>query len=486
MSRYHTPRDELSALSLASLQHHGDNALSSLRALTETPRSGSGRDAVFFDVLGFRVVHFSGALSPWLGAGSAFLLFVALAFGMLGGAFRGNAFVYSLLLVPAVIAASMVVALGVDLALRVLGALPAPWVAHPEPTLAVCVLIAAGAITGLAAAAGPERSVALWAAIWTWFCLGAGAAIAALPGTSFLFLAPALTAGIFGLPWFLLRRGSAVWSLLAGLMPVLVVSVLWLPKLSLLYAAVGFVSVPIFCLPFVLPALSLAPLLSSPPGSLRRALLFSIAVLVPAGVATAAYVPRASKDHPARLSLGFHQDLDTSTARYLADVTWAPLPAALAGAGMQFVPADPRPWAGVGRALGAPAPKLELPAPELEVTHRETGPRGERRLRGRLRSPRGAPLVRLELSSMVKLRIGGVKASPRFESPSYAYTFVLPDSNGVELDLEIDTAASVSGLLVDHSYGLPKGREVLGPLRGDAAVPFHFGDATIVSRGMDF
>jgi hypothetical protein len=121
----------------------------------------------------------------------------------------------------------------------------------------VCVLIAAGAITGLAEVAGPERSAALWAAIWTWFGLGAGAAIAMLPGASFLLLAPALTAAVFGLPWFAVRRGNALWSLLAALVPVLVTSVLWLPKLSLLYTAVGLVSVPGFCLAFALPALTL-------------------------------------------------------------------------------------------------------------------------------------------------------------------------------------------------------------------------------------
>ena len=487
MSRYHTPGDELSALSLGSLQHHGDNALSALRALTETGKSRrAGQDAVFFDLLGYRVVRYKDALSPWLGGAAAFLLLLGLTIGGLRGAFRASAFLVSLALLPVMLAACTAVAFGAELALRALGALPSSWVAHPEPTLALCVVIAAGAITGLAAAAGPERAVGLWGAVWTWFCLGAAVAVAKLPGTSFLLLVPALTAGVFGLPWFAVRRGSALWSSLATLVPVLVTSVLWLPKLSMLYTAVGFASLPAHCLAFALPALSLAPLLSTPRSSLSRALLISAAILVPAGIATAVLVPRTSLKAPARLSLAFHQDLDTGTARYLADVTWAPLPPAFAGSGFQFMPADPRPWAMVARAYAAPAPKLELPGPEFEVTSRETGARGERRLRGRLRSLRGAPLVRLELSGQVRLRVHGVKASPGFQAPALVSTFVLADPSGIEIELEIDSAEKVTALIVDHSYSLPADASTLNRLRNETSVPFHFGDATVLSRSTVF
>jgi hypothetical protein len=485
MSRYHTPRDELAALDLKSLQHHGDNALSSLRALSETSGGHSEHDAVFFDVLGWRLIWWKASLSPWLAGGAAFLLLLALAVGVLRGAFRANAFLLSLLLLPAALAAVAVVALGLELALRALGALPSAWVAHPEPTLAACAVLAVGAVTGLAAVAGPERAAALWAAIWTWFCAGAGAAVAKLPGASFLLLVPALGSGLFGLLWFAFPRASALWSSLAALAPVLATALLWLPKLSLLYAAVGFASLPAFCLAFTLPALVLAPLLATPAGSLRRAVLISAAILIPACAATARLVPRASPDNPARLSLAFHEDLDTGAARYLADVSWAPLPPAFAGAA-QFVAADPRPWTAVSRAVATPAPKLELLAPEFAVTGSEPFARGARRVRGQLRSPRGAPMIRLELSSPVKLKIGGVKSSARFESRSYASTFILDDPRGVELELEIQTAEKVSALIVDHSYGLPAEAREFGRLRGDTAVPFHFGDATVVSKGALF
>jgi hypothetical protein len=486
MGRYHTPRDELSALDLRSLQHNGDNALSSVRALTELSQNHTNHDAVFFDVLGWRVIWWKDALSPWLAGGAAFLLLLALAVGVLRGAFRGDAFLLSLLLVPAVLAAAAVVGLVLEVGLRAFGALPSAWVAHPEPALAACVVIAAGAVTALAAAAGPERAAALWGAIWAWFCVGAGAAVAKLPGASFLLLVPVLAAALFGLLWFAFPRNSALWSSLAALAPILATAVLWLPKVSLLYTAVGFVSLPALCLTFALPALSLAPLLATPTGSLRRSLLVTAVILVPAGAVTALFVPRTSRDNPARLSLAFHQDTDTGTARYLADVSWAPLPEAFAAAGVQFAAADPRPWTGVGRAVAAPAPKLELPAPEFDVTERETGARGERRLRGRLRSPRGAPMIRLVLSSKVELKVGGVKASQRFESPSYASTFIVSDPGGVELELRVQTAEKVSALIVDHSYGLPAAAQKLGLLRNDTAVPFHFGDATVVSRGTIF
>jgi hypothetical protein len=486
MGRYHTPRDELSALDLRSLQHHGDNALSSIRALTEISRGHKGHDAVFFDVLGWRVIWWKEALSPWLAGSAAFMLLLALAVGVLRGAFRADAFLLSLLLVPALLAAAAVVGVGLEIALRAFGALPSPWVAHPEPTLAVCLVIVAGTVTALAAAAGPERATALWGAIWSWLCVGAGAAVAKLPGASFLLLVPVLSAALFGLLWFAFPRKNALWSSLAALAPILAAAVLWLPKLSLLYTAVGFASLPALCLAFALPALSLAPLLATPTGLLRRALLITAGILVPAGAVTALFVPRTSGENPARLSLAFHQDVDTGTARYLADVSWAPLPEGFASAGVQFAAADPRPWTGVTRAVATPAPKLELTAPEYDVTERETGAGGERRLRGRLRSPRGAPMIRLVVSGKVELKVGGVRASPRFESPSYASTFIVSDPTGVELELRIPSAEKVSALIVDHSYGLPAAAQKLGLLRGNAAVPFHFGDATIVSRKMVF
>ena len=95
-------------------------------------------------------------------------------------------------------------------------------------------------------------------------------------------------------------------------------------------------------------------------------------------------------------------------------------------------------------------------------------------------------MIRLELSGPVKLKVGGVKSSARFESRAYASTFILADRNGVELELELETDQKVSALIVDHSYGLPAEAREIARLRGDSAVPFHFGDATIVSRGALF
>jgi hypothetical protein len=126
---------------------------------------------------------------------------------------------------------------------------------------------------------------------------------------------------------------------------------------------------------------------------------------------------------------------------------------------------------------------LELTAPELTITGSESAPNGRRILRGRLRSPRGAPMVRLHLASAAEVRVQGVRASSRFEAPYYTHTFMLTDPIGLELEISLEQAA-VSGLLVDHSFDLPPPAAKLAGLRSDGAVPFHFGDATIVSRGV--
>ena len=65
--RYHTPLDDLAHLDRGSLQHHGENALAAVRALSDadlaSPPPGRG---AFFDLLGRCVVSWPRGWSPWL------------------------------------------------------------------------------------------------------------------------------------------------------------------------------------------------------------------------------------------------------------------------------------------------------------------------------------------------------------------------------------------------------------------------------------
>ncbi len=482
--RYHTPYDEPKELALSSLQHQGDNALSALRSLTEAPDTSAGEDAIFFDVASSAVIAWKGSRSLWLAVGAAFSLLLGLAVATLRGSIRAGTLIKALCLVPGALGLCALTALGLELVLRAFGGLPAPWIAYPVPTVAACALLAIGSLALLASLLGPEGAPALWGASFVWFAGGAVLATRTLPGTSFLLIVPALTAGLCGAVWLTLGRSRPLLAACAGLLPIAATALSWAPALSLLYTAIGLVSLPAFALAFAVPLLSLAPLFASIRRSWLRALPLTTPVMVAAAAALTLILPRSSREVPQWLSLAFHQDTDTRSARYLADESFGALPPAFQRSGLDFTPAEPRPWRGSwkGRARAAPAAPLELAPPEFAVTSTENSAAG-RVVRGRLRSPRGAPLVEIEVPSPFSVRVHGVKATPRFVPPAYVYTFVIDDPNGVELTLDL-TTLPVDALLIDHSFGLPEQGRSLAGLRSPSEVPFHFGDVTLVSRGV--
>jgi hypothetical protein len=64
---YHTPHDNLARVSLRTLQHHGDNALASVRALGNGDvRHGTDQNAVWFDVLAFFVISWRVHFTVWI------------------------------------------------------------------------------------------------------------------------------------------------------------------------------------------------------------------------------------------------------------------------------------------------------------------------------------------------------------------------------------------------------------------------------------
>jgi hypothetical protein len=60
LEHYHTPQDDLAHLDRRSLQHHGDQALALTRELARADLEHlEGGDAIYFDVLGLRIVSWS-------------------------------------------------------------------------------------------------------------------------------------------------------------------------------------------------------------------------------------------------------------------------------------------------------------------------------------------------------------------------------------------------------------------------------------------
>ena len=200
VTHYHTPLDDFAHVSLGSLQHHGENALAMVRALVgadlENPPAG---DEVYFDLVSLAVVHWPAGWTPGLALIALALVLFASARFRRGIQLRAGEVAWGVFGWLAIVLASALSTFAVPKALVALGALPFSWVAHPEPTL-LAIWVPPLAV-GLGLAPLVERragEAGLWVGAWV-VVASIGVALAlSFPGTSYLFVAPALLAGACG------------------------------------------------------------------------------------------------------------------------------------------------------------------------------------------------------------------------------------------------------------------------------------------------
>ena len=484
-ARYHTADDSVENLSPATLQHHGDNALAAVRSLS----TGSwfleqGSDAVFFDVLGFGVVRWPKGWTLVL-AIVALVLVAAAALRRRDGVGRGVLF--GLLGFLGGVALAALLAVGLSMAIR--GATPGLWVQGPQPEIAAFWLLALAVVLALAAAVSRRAgSAGLWAGVWIgWAVLGVVLAIVA-PGISYLFLVPALIAGILGL--IIRSGGSAV-----SLVPAGVAALLWMPILLPLYdglgkqalVAIGVLAAALFT--------SLAPLVPGS-GRLGRRLLPAAAfvlALVLAGVAfaTAPY----SEETPQAVSIQHFQEAGVAGARWQVR-TNRPFPAALRKAAEFGDKAETAyPWGPpFFRAFQAPAPPLDVPAPQVSVLEDSAAAGGKRRLRLLLTSNRQAPIAGILIPTAANLesaRVEGqevpLKGSHKTGPMKWDWTEISMGTmrpEGVEMEVVLGAAQPLDWYVYDQSPGLPPGGEALVQARPASAATFQDGDTTLVARKM--
>jgi hypothetical protein len=112
-----------------------------------------------------------------------------------------------------------------------------------------------------------------------------------------------------------------------------------------------------------------------------------------------------------------------------------------------------------GVRWGADAPVLELSAPELTVISERRDGRDEwRQVDVRLRSLRGAPILRLDATATVPLHLVGVEGRPVETGGNgaevYFAAFAVP-AEGITVTLEVAGRWPIEATLSDQSYGLP-------------------------------
>lgn len=483
--RYHTPLDSLASSSPASLQHMGESAFELARTLAgaELDRPAKG-PAVFFDVLSFGVVRWPGAATLPLAVLA--LLAVGLACRKTwsaGAASLGGSLMALLGALFAIVAAAGIGLVFVN-AEKIAGGLAVAWPAETGALLlslgAFAAFVVLGILSGLARSARPAG---VWTGVWlAWAILGVATAVM-VPGASYLFVLPALVAGLAG--WL----GGPGRLRLAALLALAVVGILWAPLALIFFAGLGTPGLAVIAAVFGLIAMPLAPLHADA----RRPALWVGAIALVAVVA-AFLVPattRASAAAPLRVTLSYHLDSDAGAGRWILAGDLAPgrpLPPTLAAAA-PFTVGQPFPWSfAQAKAAVAPAPPLPLVVPTIEVLSDEPRPDG-RHLSLRLVSPRGAPSITLHLPVAANIRSARmadaeIPQTKEGKIPTrgdwFTFQCLSTPPEGIVLDLVAGSSGPIDGYLVDRSLGLPPAARALVAARPAEMIPD--GDAIVVSR----
>jgi hypothetical protein len=479
---YHTADDGVANLSAASLQHHGDNALAAVRALSKGSwLAMSSSNSVFFDVLGFGVVR-------WPQSWTIVLAVLALVLVVLAAMRRrdqapdwGRGTLSGLLALFGAILVTALLAVGLSLALR--GATPGLWVHLPQPEISSFTLLALAVTLGLAAAISRRAGAAgLWAGIWIgWAVLGVVAAVT-LPGISYLFLVPALVAGILGL---VLRSGGPA----VTLIPAAVAALLWMPLLLPLYDGLGKQALVGIAVLAAVLFTTLAPLVPGSGRAGQRWLPAAALVLALLAAGGAFATPPYSEGTPQLVGIQHYQEAGSTEARWVVRGSRS-LPPSMRQAAQFGAQTEPvYPWAPAYRAFQAPAPRLDVPAPQVTVLE-DSSAGGKRRLRLLLVSNRGAaaagllvpPGARLESARVEGQKVpleGSHKNAPNpQEWTELAMATLKPE--GVEMEVVLGATQPLEWYLYDQSFGLPPGGEALVKARPATAVTFQDGDTTLI------
>ncbi len=475
-ARYHTPRDCLANLSRASLQHHGDNALALVRALAGEDLSATpAGDAVFFDLAGLTVLWWPKGLSPVLALLGLALVRVAAV--RRGGRPLPRVKVLLPFLAPllGLLAGALVWQI-----LRLAGAFPVSFIAHPVPAiLAVSAAALAAALPVLAVEARWTGSPAeSWERIWTSSALLGLVLAVAVPELSFLLVVPTLAAGLCRL---VLPEQASAWVPFALLGLLLLAIALRMPE------ALGPAGLPLVALGLGLTLASLP--VRTTPGATRRPVALLAGLCVAASVA-ALLAPASTSRDPEHGSMIAVEEEGAAGATLIIRPESGRLPESVTQAARFERQTMALPWARPALAFVAPLPPLGLPHPILERLGEEAVPDGGRRLTLRLSSLRGAPEIGLAFVGAVpagSIRVQGQPLAPPYlrgrssDNGISLVSFEAAPPEGVTVELTL-SADRLDAFVLDRSPGLPESARAVAAKRPLDLSPANGGDATVLYR----
>lgn len=458
INRYHTPLDNLAGIDQNSMQHQGSYALALTQRLgNQDLTQTKERNAVYFDLFGRFLVHYSSAwvIPLTLVVSALFLALLVVGLRKQKLSVRGIAVGFGSLFVSVLVASLFGWLLW-----------KAVWLLRPsleatQSRLLLFGFLALAIATTLAVYALVRNRVSLQdlatgALLW-WFLLMIGSTFV-MPGATFVFHWPLLFS-LIGLAWILFAPADKTRSLLN----LVVLSFCALPAIILMVPVIyqifvgltlnwSIVVIALMVLLFglLLPHLRLiaTPFKWFGPGLSAAAAV----VLLAAGVLTTAN----ATEKPAN-RIFYALNADTGKAVWASDITQRDERTAqfFTGSEEKGTLADFA-YGGKSRQYTLnPAPVATLPAPELSVLEKKETD-GVQTLRLRITSPRQAGSVSIFVDSNAQVLSASVNNKQMDELKDRWGLFVdgLP-KEGVELVLQIRTTEPLKIRVVDQSFGLP-------------------------------
>ncbi|MGE0624040.1 MAG: M20/M25/M40 family metallo-hydrolase [Pseudomonadales bacterium] len=475
-NHYHTPLDTVANLDPGSLQHHGDNVLPLVRALSAQDLSETEPNFAYLTIGQQLWITWPSGWTLLLAVLALMLLGAAIVRASAGGAWKQIA--VSVLLGVLVLALGMGTCYGaLWIAERIVGT-TVSFPANPWPWR---VLMFAGAIGPACALAWAGRRIGFWPRyLGAWLLLGilALALAIAAPLAANLLLLPVLVAAILAsLVLFLPGVDRPLTRTLAAAAALFVNAYVLLGIAVAMEETQGLNLAPVVYANLVLVAPALLAF-----GSAGRPtiLLFS---LLPVAWIWAAVTPLYSAWRPQHVSLFYVLDLDRQQAHWSA-ITDNPLPAPIVDALGGTVSEQPLvPWTPENRFPAAPAPVVAVPPPDLSAV-------------------RSGQLVRLEVRSLgsgdfTQLVVPATTGITAFSVAGHPLPIIERDgwvranfyANGSEpviFELTLTTPGDVEAYVVDGSHTLPAAAAPISAARGSLAVPRHQGDQQYVYRTIRF
>ncbi len=487
---YHTPFDNITNLNIASLQHHGENALAMTREFANLdfsePHEGN---AVYMDLLRFGTVSYPAAWAGPIAVILALVLFILLGESLKLGRMKMHALAWGV--IAHVLLGTISIALGVTvtkLAVLLSGSVE-PWWSNPLP-MRIALWVSVYLACCLTAMVVTKRA-GYWGLTygnWSVFAvLGIGVGLT-LPGVGILFVLPLATLVfvLLVLRFTALGAKTVVREVLL-LLPVSMNVLLWTQIAEFMDHALGMRQTLFVVVPLFMAAIAVLPLFAINDQHLLRYFALGSLGMVFAGTLATGFLSPYSETFPQKVRLEYLEEPDEQQAWWLVTTRPQELPAAIAE---QFdFPTQPERFfhSTFSTSYVMQADYIGLPAANFEILE-DRIENGQRVVRGRFNSDGNSLRHRLLIPDEARplaVSINGIRSEFLPDKPfngQHLFSCATSVCNGMEAELRFASLEAFDFIYREQRLSIPETARPLQDARGVLGIPNEAGDASFVAR----